>query len=74
MPGTIPAPEDWIESVSELRFPPSTNQRLQLLMDRNTEGLLTSEEMQELASLTDLSEELSLIRAQALHLLNRDPR
>jgi hypothetical protein len=69
MPDTIPAPAEWIASVSELRFPPSTDHRLQILMDRNNEGLLTPDEQQQLKALVDLSEELSLVRAQALSLL-----
>jgi len=69
MPDTIPAPTEWIASVSELRFPPSTDHRLQMLMDRNNEGLLTPDEQQQLEALVDLSEELSLVRAQALSLL-----
>lgn len=71
MPDTIPAPADWIASVSELKFPASTDQRLQLLMDRNNEGKLNPEEKTELEALVDLSEELSLVRAQALKLLTR---
>jgi hypothetical protein len=69
----ISAPLDWVESVSELRLPPSADRRLQRLMDRNTEGQLTAEERVDLESLVELSEKLSLVRAEALHLLERKP-
>ena len=69
----ISAPIDWVESVSELRLPASADRRLQELMDRNTEGRLTGEERADLESLVELSEKLSLVRAEALHLLGRKP-
>lgn len=69
----ISAPADWVESVSELRLPARTDRRLQDLMDRNTEGELTPGERAELESLVELSETLSLVRAEALHLLGRHP-
>ncbi len=43
-------------------------------MDRNTEGDLTSPEREELESLVELSERLSLVRAEALQLLGREPQ
>jgi hypothetical protein len=69
----VSAPLDWVELVSELRLPPKTDRRLQELMDRNTEGQLTDEERSDLESLVELSEALSLVRAEALHLLGRKP-
>lgn len=69
----ISAPLDWVESVSELKLPPKTDRRLQDLMDRNTEGELTEDERADLESLVELSEALSLVRAEALHLLGRTP-
>jgi hypothetical protein len=65
---------EWIEFVSELRLPPRANERLQQLMDRNTEGLLAEAERAELETLAELSEQLSLVRAQALQLLGRKPQ
>jgi hypothetical protein len=62
-----------VEAVASLRFPPRADRRLQQLMDRNTEGLLSPEEKEELESWVELSESLSLVRAQALHLLGRQP-
>ncbi|MCE2695130.1 MAG: hypothetical protein LW645_12810 [Verrucomicrobiaceae bacterium] len=41
-------------------------------MDRNNEGLLTVEERKEMASLVEWSENVSLLRAQALQLLGPD--
>ena len=70
----ISAPIDWVESVSELKLPPKADRRLQELMDRNTEGLLTEQERADLESLVEVSERLSLVRAEALHLLGRKPQ
>lgn len=69
----IPAPYDWVESVSSLKLPPKTDRRLQDLMDRNNEGELSDDEREELAALVEISEQLSLVRAEALHLLGRKP-
>lgn len=70
----ISAPLDWVESVSELRLPDKADERLQELMDLNTEGRLTTAQRAELDALVELSERLSLIRAEALHLLGRMPK
>ena len=70
---TIDAPLAWVESVGSLRLPPKADQRLQELMDRNNEGLLTDTERADLESLVELSERLSLVRAEAIHLLGRKP-
>lgn len=73
MSSTIDAPLEWVESVGELRLPPKADQHLQALMDKNTEGRLTETERSELESLVELSERLSLVRAEALQLLGRKP-
>jgi hypothetical protein len=73
MDATVAAPLEWVESVSDLRLPSRANARLQQLMNRNTEGLLTEAERAELETLVELSEQLSLVRATALHLLGRKP-
>jgi len=73
MGATVAAPVEWVESVSDLRLPSRANERLQQLMDRNTEGLLTDAERAEFEALVELSEQLSLVRAQALYLLGRTP-
>ena len=70
----VPAPVDWIESVGRLRLPAKADQRLQDLMDRSNEGSLAGSERAEMESLVELSETLSLVRAEALHLLGRKPQ
>lgn len=70
----ISAPVDWVESVSELRLPATADRQLQELMDRNTEGLLNERECSELEALVEVSERLSLVRAEALRLLGRKPQ
>ncbi len=73
MSSTIDAPLEWVETVGDLRLPPKANQRLQQLMDRNNEGSLTESERVDLETLVEVSERLSLVRAEALHLLGRKP-
>lgn len=73
MATVISAPSDWIEDVSLLRFPPRLDRKLQELMERNNDGKLTEEERDELESLAEMSENLSLVRARALVLLGRKP-
>jgi len=73
MTPVVPAPIDWVESVSRLRLPVKTDRRLQELMDRNNEGLLAPAERTELEALVEVSETMSLVRAEALHLLGRLP-
>jgi hypothetical protein len=70
---TIAAPIDWIESVGNLRFPSKADHRLQDLMDRNNEGLLQESEREHLEALVELSEKLSLVRAEALRILGKKP-
>ena len=72
MSSTIETPQRWVETVGDLRLPDRANQRLQELMDRNNEGLLTDVEREELESLVELSEYLAPVRAKALHLLGRN--
>jgi hypothetical protein len=74
MSTTIPAPAEWVETIGELRLPSKADERLQQLMDRNNEGTLSSLEREELESLVELSERLSLVRAGALQLLGRVPQ
>ena len=62
-----------IEAVAALRFPAASDRRLQILMDRNNSGALGTEDRDELESLTELSEKISLVRAEALALLGREP-
>jgi hypothetical protein len=74
MGATVSAPLEWVESLSDLRLPLRADERLQQLMDRNTEGLLTDTERAELEALVELSETLALVRAQAFQLLGRKPQ
>lgn len=67
----VEAPVDLVESVGNLHLPPKADQRLQDLMDRNNEGLLNRAEQEELAELAEWSEKVSLMRAEALHVLGR---
>ena len=73
MDTTVDAPLQWVESITMLRLPEQADQRLQDLMDRNNEGQLSQQERADLAALAELSERLSLVRAEALHLLGRKP-
>jgi hypothetical protein len=73
MPGKYETPGELLEAVAGFRFPPRTDARLQQLMDRNSAGALTEQEREELESLVELSEEMSLLRAQALRVLGRTP-
>ena len=73
MNSTIAAPIDWVEAVGNLHFPAKTDRRLQELMDRNNEGGLQESEREELESLVELSEQLSLVRGAALQILGKQP-
>jgi hypothetical protein len=42
-------------------------------MDRNNEGLLHESEKEEMEALVELSEQLSLVRGEALQILGRQP-
>lgn len=70
---TIDAPVEWVETIGQLRLPSKADDRLQQLMDRNNEGELAAGEREELESLVELSERLSLVRAEALLLLGLRP-
>ena len=73
MSAVISAPLHMVEAVAALRFPAVSDRRLQALMDRNNNGALSPEEHDELESLAELSETISLVRADALALLGRRP-
>ena len=73
MATVVEAPLRMVEAVAALRLPAKADQRLQILMDRNTEGTLGSEEKEELEALVELSQTISLVRAEALHVLGRKP-
>jgi hypothetical protein len=71
MSAVVEAPLELVETVANMRFPAKIDARLQFLMDRNTNGQLSSSEREDLESLVELSESLALVRAQALRLLGR---
>ena len=52
-----------------IRIPEKADRRLQQLMDRNNEGQFADQEKAELVALAEPNERLSLVRAEALHLL-----
>jgi hypothetical protein len=70
---TISAPVGWVEAVGNLHFPLKAEHRLQELMNRNNEGLLDESEREELEALVELSEQLSLVRGEALQMLGKRP-
>ena len=67
------AQRQMVEAVAALRLPDRADRRLQVLMDRNTDGGLTPQEREELQTLVEVSETISLVRADALRLLGRRP-
>lgn len=71
MTAVVETPLELLESVAGMRFPPKTDARLQSLMDRNTNGVLTPDERVELESLVELSESIAVVRAKALRVLGR---
>jgi hypothetical protein len=73
MAAVIEAPLEMIEDIADLRFPPKTDQLLQSLMDRNTNGELNAQEREELEGLVELSQAIAMVRAKALQVLGRKP-
>ena len=73
MSAIIAAPKSWVASVGRLSLPKKAQRRLQDLMDLNNDGLLSGTERKELQALAEWSENVSLLRAQALQLLGRQP-
>jgi hypothetical protein len=73
MGAEAPGPEELMRQVAALRLPEKTDRRLQRLMDRNNNGLLVPSEKEELESLVEVSEAMSLLRAPALRILGWKP-
>lgn len=65
--------DELMRQVATLRLPAKTDQRLQRLMDRNNNGMLDQGEREELESLVEVSETLSLLRAKAMRILGWNP-
>ena len=73
MGDVVETPVELVEAMAALRLPTKTDSLLQKLMDKNTEGILSPSEREELESLVELSEVISLLRAKALRVLGRKP-
>jgi hypothetical protein len=73
MSAVVEAPLELVKAIADMRFPAKTDARLQFLMDKNTNGQLSANEREELEAWVELSETISLDRAQALLLLGRTP-
>ena len=73
MSAVVEAPLEMVEAVAALRLPPRGDRRLQILMDRNTNGALSPDQKEELETLVELSETIASVRAKALRLLGRKP-
>jgi hypothetical protein len=69
----IKLPREVLEEVAAMHLPAKTDTRLQNLMDRNNDGLLSPQEREEMESLVELSETISLMRAKAMRYLGRKP-
>jgi hypothetical protein len=67
------SPADLLKDVADLSFPAETEARMTELMDRNTEGLLSPTESDELAALVKWGHRISLLRARALLILGQKP-
>lgn len=66
---TIETPVELLREMAQFEFPPSTQEKLNQLMEKNTEGNLTEPEKKELRALVDINERVSIIKAQAKLLL-----
>lgn len=66
-------PHELLEQIAAFRLPEKTDRRLQNLMDRNNDGQLAQSEREELESLVEVTQEISLLRAKALRILGRRP-
>jgi hypothetical protein len=62
-----------LDGAANLRLPERVDRRLQQLMDRNNNGLLNEQEREELETLVELSETISLVRGRALQMLGKRP-
>ena len=69
----LPDLVSFVNDLTDMRFTPAMNARIHDLMDRNNEGTLSPSERQELESLVDWSEQISLVRAKALQFMGKKP-
>ena len=68
-----PSYRDFLETLAAQQFAPEADARCQWLMERNNFGELSGDEREELKALATLSQWMSLVRAQALLMLGRNP-
>lgn len=73
MSAAIQTPPSLLQAIATLRLPAHYDRRLQTLMDRNNDGQLSPDERDQLESLVEWSESISLLRADALRLLGQRP-
>jgi hypothetical protein len=73
METTVSAPVGFVERIAALKLPDHIDDRVQELMDKSNGGKLSECERADLTMFAELSEELSRVRADALHLLWDDP-
>jgi hypothetical protein len=62
-----------LQDVASLKLPKPLDDQVQLLMNRNNEGLLGAQEKMGLAELVEWIEKLSLLQAVASNLLGQGP-
>ncbi len=65
MASTIEIPTKFLKEMADFQFPPSAQERLNQLMDKNNEGELNEPERAELSSLVELNERVTLLKSQA---------
>lgn len=69
----LPDLVSFVDDLTDIRFSPAMNARVQHLMDLNNDGKLSAAEREELESLVDWSEQISLVRARALQFMGKKP-
>ena len=69
----LPDLVSFVDDLTDIRFSPAMNARVQDLMGRNNDGALSAPEREELESLVDWSEQISLVRAKALQFMGKKP-
>lgn len=61
--------DDTLWTIAREQMPPTLQKRLSALMNRNSEGIITSDEHNELSALVERGERLMLRKAEAMKLL-----
>jgi len=65
MEQTIEIPVQFLMEMARFELPASTQEKLDRLMDKNNEGLLSDEEREELKALVEINERVSLLKGRA---------